>query len=160
MADEPLAVPSVDPFASVLRQVLMLPAADQRRLAALLARLTVAQSTPEGSAEDAVTDAAIEPAQPGQAAAGIAAWLQTIEAQAAWTRLQLIEEALEDAASGEERAALHAAMAGLLEAQPALSVRKTIVALASERPVGVLLGLAGLVLALLALLRAVGHALF
>ena len=135
-------------LSAALQAALALSAADQARLFASLAYLAEARAD---EAPDRLSDTELSTRGAPDAHAAVAAWLQVIAAQPAWLRLQLLEEAIDTCETDAERAALQAAHAQLLQAHPALAVRRTVTELATLHPartgialVGLLLGLAGL----------------
>lgn len=142
-------------FAGVLRGALALPEEDRRRLAELMVRLT----SPESTGAIAVappTHAAADDAQEVTATE----WLKKIGGEPAWVQLQLVEAALDSAEDPSEQQVLRDAHAQLLQDNPPIAVRRAVVRLASEHPLGICVGAVGLLLAVAALAGRLFHLAF
>lgn len=131
---------STGELGEILRQALALPSADQKRLALVMSRVCgVAEVRQEP-----------EPApEPARTSADVNAWLLQITNESPLVRLQLIEDVLLDEdEEGEAAAALLEARRRLLDENPALAIRLSVTRVASEHPLGTLLGVGGLIMAL------------
>lgn len=141
-------------FAGVLKGALALPEEDKRRLTELMVRVT----TPDAAG------AAITPAPSPRAddatLLGAAGWLHKIRGEAAWVKLQLLEDALESTDDSSELQVLREAHKALLQDNPPLAIRRAVVRVASDHPVGICVGGLGLLLALVALARGLFHLVF
>lgn len=137
-------------FAGVLRGALALPEEDKRRLAEVMSRVT--DSSP------AVGTTVALAGHPPQAVleephVTAAEWVRKIRDEPAWDQLQLLEDAIERADDPSELQVLQTAHKTLLQENPPLAVRRAVVRLASQHPVGICVGASGLLLALTALGR-------
>ncbi|MEJ8838098.1 hypothetical protein [Ramlibacter sp. AN1133] len=137
-------------MAEVLAGAMALPAEDQARLCSLLQRLT-ADSSCAASARSSADGPSAVPGSPGQEA--VQDWLAQIAREPAWTRLLLLEDALENIGCAGEASVLQAARSALLQANPATAVRHAVVALASQHPIAVCVGVVGLAVAVSGLAR-------
>lgn len=148
-------VANVD-FAGVLKGALSLPEEDRRRLAELMVRVTRANETATG-----ITLAPSEPSLPeGAREQSASEWLQTIRGEPAWVQLQLLEAALESTDDPSELEVLRNAHKQLLQDNPPIAVRRAVVRLASEHPLGICVGAAGLLLAVVAFASRLFHLAF
>lgn len=132
-------------FAAVLKDALSLPAEDRRRLTEVMQRVAHAGPQIPGSVE--TVPAAPEPE------ADLQGWLESIEAETPWTRLQLLEDALERAETDEEVAALTQARRALLDGNLPVAMRRAVVELATNHPTGIVFGALGIVIAIATLGR-------
>jgi hypothetical protein len=132
-------------FGAVLKDALSLPADDRRRLTEVMQRVAPAGPQVPGSVETV-------PVAP-QPEADLQGWLDRIEAETAWTRLQLLEDALDRAETDEEVAALAQARRALLDANPPVAMRRAVVELATNHPTGIVFGALGIVIAIATLGR-------
>lgn len=142
-------------FAGILKGALALPEQDKRRLAELMARLT--------SLDRASDSVAVQPREQETEAAPLpnaAEWLQTIRSEPAWVQLQLLEDAINGADDPSELQLLRAAHKMLLQENPPVAVRRAVVRVAEEHPIGICVGAVGLLFALFALGRGVLHLAF
>lgn len=144
-------------LSGVLRRVLELGHEDQKRLRAILSSLA-------GAPADAVTNAPASSTEPHPAeepAAGTASqWLDQIRAEAPWSQVRLLDEALHAEDGETDLQLLRDARARLLQENPPLAVRLAVVRLATERPLAVCTGGVGLLLAVIALGRGVFRLVF
>ena len=138
-------------FAGVLKGALALPEEDKRRLAELMVRVT----TPDAAVPAIAPPPDSQPAEAPQV--GAAEWLRSIRGEPAWVQLQLVDAALETADDAAEAQVLRDAQRAMLQENPPLAVRRAVVRLASEHPIGICVGALGLLLALAALGRGLFH---
>jgi hypothetical protein len=144
--------PRVLDFGEILEGALALPSNEQARLCLVLQKLMGA-----GTASSAALPAT--PPAPIQADID-EGWFRALRQEAGWSQLQLLEDALMQPHTEEATRVLELARESLLRDQPALAVRRSVVDLATRHPVGVLLGAAGLCIAIIGLVRFVFTALF
>ena len=144
-------------LAAALQAALALSPTDQAQLCALLQRLTNAPARTHG---EPLADTELATRDDADPQAAVAAWLQDIAAQPAWLRLQLLDEAIDTCATDAEREPLQAARAQLLQAHPPLAVRRTVTQLAMMHPASTGIAVAGLLLGLLGLARALLRGMF
>lgn len=137
-------------FAGVLRGALALPEEDKRRLAEVMSRVTDSSLAIGSTAPLAGQPSHAELEEPQTTAAE---WVLKIRGEPAWTQLQLLEEAIESADDPSELQVLQSAHKTLLQENPPLAVRRAVVRVASQHPVGFCVGALGLLLALTALGR-------
>jgi hypothetical protein len=142
-------------FADVLRGALTLLPDDQERLCSVLQRITALPV-----AAFPAHPPAHAPDQVAQEAQTLEDWLQQIQCEPVWTQLLLLDDALANVDSEEEASALRAARTRLLQANPPIAVRRAVVDLASQHPIGVCVGAAGLAVALVGLGRVLLRILF
>lgn len=158
-----------DPFATAVAQALELAPRDQQRLADLLHRLAGAPSAgagPEAGNGEQQQQAQQQPQVPAAEdpqdaeAASLEEWLSSIASEKPWQRLLLLEEASAQELTQAQQHRVSEAISELLAAHPEVSVRRAVQTTASERPWHLLVGVAGLGLALWAFGRGVFRLLF
>jgi hypothetical protein len=138
-------------FSSVLSDALSLSTDDQRQLCAVLVRVIG-----EHAASAAIAPTGeIDPSEPDAAE-----WLQQIKAESPWTRVSLLDTALGQAEDAAEREVLTDALNALLKANPPLVIRRAVVQVAADHPLGICAGATGLALAILAIGKGVIRLLF
>jgi hypothetical protein len=143
-------------FANVLRGALALDDGDKRRLLELMVRVTALDPPND---EGALTPPADTDGGELDRQEAVAEWLQKIRTEPAWTQLVLLEDAIA-AGDPDEAQPLQAAHRQLLLDNPPLAVRRAVVRIASDQPIGVVVGLVGLVLALFTIGRGLFHLAF
>lgn len=134
-------------FTGVLKGALALPEEDKRRLAEIMVRVT----TPDAAAPAIAPAPSSQPVEAPQV--GAVEWLRSIRGEPAWVQLQLVDDALETADDAAEAQVLRDAQRAMLQENPPLAVRRAVVRVASEHPIGICVGALGLLLALIALGR-------
>lgn len=138
--------PSPD-LASVLKDALSLPLDDRRRLTEVMQSVALA-GVQAGSVE-VVAVATLREDLPD-----LQGWLDKIAVETPpWTRLQLLEDAIEHAETQEEIAALTQARRALLDGNPPVAMRKAVVEMATNQPTGIVFGALGLLMAIATLAR-------
>ena len=130
-----------DPFDAALAHVLTLPKAEQARLAEVMAVLVRAEVIGNQAQENQTADQILAPS--------LAEWLDEIEANDPWTRLQLIDDASTKIDPDEEGGELEAARRAILSAHPPLAVRYAVSQLVDQHPWACLFGWIGLCLGLI-----------
>lgn len=140
-------------LSGVLKAALALPAEDQRRLCEILDRITSSESS-TGAARPVVASATVD------SEVGATEWLQQIQGHPLWVQVQLLDEALESVEEPDEIEVLREAQNRLLSENPPLAVRRAVVRLASEHPMGICAGGVGLLLAVAAVARGLFHVVF
>lgn len=144
-------------FAGVLRGALALPEEDKRRLAEIMSRVTGSSLAIGATAPLAAHPPQAVLEEPQVTAAE---WVLRIRNEPAWDQLQLLEDALESADDPSELQVLQSAHKTLLQENPPLAVRRAVVRVASQHPVGICVGALGLLLALTALGRGLVRLIF
>jgi hypothetical protein len=144
-------------FADVLRGALALAADDQARLCSVLQRITALPAPPSSAIPPA---AALTPEEVAHEEQTLETWLQQIRCEPVWTQLLLLDDALAGVDSEEEASAIRAARTRLLQANPPIAVRRAVVDLASQHPMGVCVGAVGLAVAIIGLGRVLLRILF
>jgi len=143
---------SSDELGTILRQALALSSEDQQRLALVMSRVSALEEVrPEP-----------DPAPPPErSSADVSAWLLEISNKSPWARLELLEEALLDVGEqGDEAEALLDARRRLLDDNPPVAIRRSVANVASEHPLGTLVGVGGLILAVVGVGQAVWRIFF
>lgn len=140
----------IDAFGAVLTQALRLDTQDQRRLADLMNRMTgssgPAQQEHLGGAGGSEAEAV-----------SVQQWVQSLSDLVPWQRLQLIDDAMQKTEAGTtEGVELEKARRELLDENPTLNLRMAVQRAATEHPGWVVLGMCGLLLAVVTL----GHRVF
>lgn len=133
-------------LSGVLKGALSLPEEDQRRLCEIMVRLT--SGVPSTGAEPP----SVEPSADGSQV-GAAEWLQQIQGHPLWVQVQLLDDALASVEEPDELEVLREAQNRLLSENPPLAVRRAVVRLAVQHPVGMCAGAVGLLLAIAAAAR-------
>lgn len=134
-------------FAGVLKSALALPEEDKRRLAELMNRVTATDAMRVQIAPAPETGAETTPE------IGAAEWVLAIRGESASVQVQLIEDALASTEDPSELQVLRGAQKVLLQENPPLAIRRAVERVAAEHPVGICVGGAGLLLALIAVAR-------
>jgi hypothetical protein len=144
-------------LADVLKGALALSADDQAQLCSVLLRITALPASPLDVVPPSAEHATDQAAHEQQA---VENWLQQVQREPVWTQLLLLDDALAGIDSEEEASALRAARTQLLQANPPIAVRRAVVDLASQHPIGVCVGAVGLAVALFGLGRVLLRLLF
>jgi len=135
-----------DAFSDLIRRVLDLPSKDQQRLHAMLAAmLDAAPQARDESTAPSHEDAAEEERRDTQA------WLAAIDLESPARQMKLIDEIIPQVEYQSSMELLEARRRTLLDNHPPLAVRGAVTRLASESPMQLVLGVAGLCVAIVSL---------
>lgn len=142
-----------NPFPRVLTEVLALSRQDQQQVYAVLARV-IGEAPAD---QPAHVEVAAVPEQPERASSD---WLMLIDHEPPWSKVQLIDDALEREDEADQRQVLSNALSSLLSEHPQLAVRRAVTRVALEHPIGICAGGIGLLLGVVAIAQSLFRVLF
>ncbi|MDP3350472.1 MULTISPECIES: hypothetical protein [unclassified Hydrogenophaga] len=150
-------------FDNVLQQVLALSVEDRRRIQGVLNALDKAQASPgstasehpPGASLDEATNYAIRTEEQE-----LTEWLQTGSADAPYVQLVRIDTAISQCETEQGVEVLQAYRRRLLEDNPAVAVRASVVKLGAERPLLLVGGVIGLIVGIVAIGQGIFRSLF
>lgn len=150
-------------FDNVLQQVLALSVEDRRRIQGVLNALDNAQASPGSTARehppvasfDEATNYAIRTEEQE-----LTEWLQTGSADAPYVQLVRIDTAISQCETEQGVEVLQAYRRRLLEDNPAVAVRASVVKLGAERPLLLVGGVIGLIVGIVAIGQGIFRSLF
>lgn len=150
-------------FDNVLQQVLALSVEDRMRIQGVLNALDKAQASPgstasehpPGASLDEATNYAIRTEEQE-----LTEWLQTGSADAPYVQLVRIDTAISQCETEQGVEVLQAYRRRLLEDNPAVAVRASVVKLGAERPLLLVGGVIGLIVGIVAIGQGIFRSLF
>jgi len=150
-------------FDNILQQVLALSVEDRRRIQGVLNALESAQAPPASTAREPLPSASFDEATNNAARTEeqeLTEWLEVGSADAPYVQLVRIDTALAQCETEQGVEFLQAYRRRLLEDNPAVAVRASVVKLAAERPLLLVGGVIGLIVGILAIGQGIFRSLF
>jgi hypothetical protein len=150
-------------FDNVLQQVLALSVEDRRRIQGVLNALDSAQASPGSTAREHLPVASFDEATNHATRTEeqeLTEWLQTGSADAPYVQLVRIDTAISQCETEQGVEVLQVYRRRLLEDNPAVAVRSSVVNLGAERPLLLVGGVIGLIVGIVAIGQGIFRSLF
>jgi hypothetical protein len=150
-------------FDNVLQQVLALSVEDRRRIQGVLNALDSSQASPGSTVREHLPVASIDEATNyanRTEEQELTEWLQTGSADAPYVQLVRIDTALAQCETEQGVQVLQAYRRRLLEDNPAVAIRASVVKLAAERPLLLVGGAIGLIVGIVAIAQGIFRSMF
>lgn len=150
-------------FDNVLQQVLALSVEDRRRIQGVLNALDSSQASPASTAREQIPVSSLDEVANYASRTEeqeLAEWLQAGSADAPYVQLVRIDTALAQCETEQGVEVLQAYRRRLLEDNPAVAVRASVVKLGAERPLLLVGGVIGLIVGIVAIGQGIFRSLF